>query len=91
MTGRSQTNVLVAPAPVAAARQDAGGRRSYVYGPLIDFLCLGGGSVIVCAAIALLLPKGIPEVQQAALATLLVTAINRPPFRLFLPALLLEF
>ncbi len=51
-----------------------------MFGPLTDFLCLGGGSIIVCGALALLLPQGIPEVQNAALATLLVTAINQPHF-----------
>jgi hypothetical protein len=77
----SQADVLIAPPSVVVqARPAASGPRAHVFGPLIDFLCLGGGSVIVCGLIVLLLPKGIPDVQMAALITVLVTAINQPHF-----------
>ncbi|HEX5282436.1 MAG TPA: hypothetical protein VFW28_20330 [Micropepsaceae bacterium] len=61
------------PAAVAA-------RPSYLFGPVFDFMTLGGASLIVCAAIAFLLPKGIPGTQQAILVTVLMTIINQPHF-----------
>jgi hypothetical protein len=79
MTDTTQADVLVpnyAPAPRARRAP----RQGYLFGPWFDFLILGGGSVIVCALIALLLPNGIPTVQQALLVTILMTAINQPHF-----------
>jgi hypothetical protein len=55
-------------------------RPGYLFGPVFDFLALGGGSVIVCGLIALLLPKGITNLEQAVLITLLMTLINQPHF-----------
>jgi hypothetical protein len=51
-----------------------------LFGPWFDFFTLGGGSLIVCGLIALLLPKGIPTLQQALLVTILMTVINQPHF-----------
>src|SRR5258705_7444604 len=54
--------------------------QGYLFGPIFDFLILGGGSVIVCGLIVLLLPKGIPTMQQIVLITVLMAAINQPHF-----------
>ena len=77
MTDTAQTDVLVPRFTPAKAAPRSGG---YLFGPIFDFLTLGGGSVIVCGLIALLLPKGIPTFQQAVLITVLMTAINQPHF-----------
>ncbi len=65
---------VAGPAP---ARQ--GERRTYLHSPLIDFLCLGGGSVPVLIAAVLLLGQ---EHQAAVLITISVLAIfvNNPHF-----------
>ena len=77
MTDTTQTDVLVPSfsPPKAAPRSG-----TYLFGPLFDFLTLGGGSVVVCGLIVLLLPAGIPSLQQAVLITLLMTVINQPHF-----------
>jgi hypothetical protein len=79
MTDTTQADVLV-PTFAPAARAQSGPRQGYLFGPVFDFLTLGGGSLIVCGAIALLLPKGIPSLQQALLVTILMGAINQPHF-----------
>jgi len=79
MTDATQAGVLsremAVPRPVTAAA-----RPGYLFGPVFDFVTLGGLSVFVCGAIAILLPKGIPSTQQAVLVTLLMTVINQPHF-----------
>ena len=79
MTDATQAGVLsrevAAPRPVTAAA-----RPGYLFGPVFDFLTLGGLSIFVCGAIAILLPRGIPGAQQAVLVTLLMTIINQPHF-----------
>jgi hypothetical protein len=55
-------------------------RPGYLFGPAFDFLTLGGASIIICAAIAVMFPRGIPTAQQAVLITLLMTIINQPHF-----------
>lgn len=55
-------------------------RPTYLFGPIFDFMTLGGASLIVCAAIAFLFPRGIPSTQQAVLITVLMTIINQPHF-----------
>jgi hypothetical protein len=81
MTDTTQAEVLV-PSYAAAkpARPAAERRRGYLFGPALDFLLLGGGSVLACVLILLLLPKGIPSAQQAVLVTVLMTVINQPHF-----------
>lgn len=79
MTDVTQTSVLSSeigttrPAGFAA-------RPAYLFGPIFDFMTLGGASLIVCAAVAFLFPKGIPGAQQAVLITVLMTIINQPHF-----------
>jgi hypothetical protein len=79
MTDTAQVDVLTAKIPPKA--QPAGGRRpGYLFGPLFDFMTLGGGSIIACGLIAAFLPRGIPSTQQAVLVTALMTLINQPHF-----------
>ena len=75
MTDVTQTD-LTASAP---ARPDSA-RSAHLFGPLVDFLLLGGGSIVLCAAIVLLLPRGIPSAQQLALISIIMIAINQPHF-----------
>ena len=79
MTDTTQADII-AP-KIAAVAQSAFSRRpGYLFGPLFDFVTLGGGSVIACGLIAAFLPKGIPTMQQAVLVTVLMTVINQPHF-----------
>ena len=79
MTDTTQTDVI-APSFVSAPKPARVRRPGYLFGPVFDFLTLGGGSIIVCGLIALLLPQGIPTAQQAVLITVLMAAINQPHF-----------
>ena len=79
MTDTTQVDVI-APSFVSAPKPARVRRQGYLFGPVFDFLTLGGGSVIVCGLIALLLPKGIPTPQLAVLITVLMAAINQPHF-----------
>jgi hypothetical protein len=79
MTDATQAGVLSREA-VAPRRATAVSRPGYLFGPVFDFLALGGLSLFVCGAIAVLLPRGIPNAQQAALVTILMTIINQPHF-----------
>jgi hypothetical protein len=76
MTDATQTDI--AANSYAAARPAP--RSGHLFGPVFDFLALGGGSLIVCGLIALLLPEGISNFQLAILITLLMTLINQPHF-----------
>lgn len=75
MTDVTQAELVAAHAPRAEAA-----RPSHLFGPLLDFLMLGGGSLVVCAAIVLLLPKGISSAQQIALISIIMIAFNQPHF-----------
>jgi hypothetical protein len=55
-------------------------QRGYFFGPLTDFLYLGGGSLIVLGAIIIFLPQGIAEPQIASLMVVLMLLINQPHF-----------
>jgi hypothetical protein len=79
MTDTTQADVLV-PHFTPAAKAKSVPRQGYLFGPWFDFLTLGGGSLIVCGLIVLLLPNGIPTLQQALLVTILMAAINQPHF-----------
>jgi len=79
MTDTTQADVI-AQSFVPAARSAPVRRPGYLFGPVFDFLTLGGGSLIVCGMIALFLPKGIPTTQQILLVTVLMAAINQPHF-----------
>ena len=52
----------------------------YLFGPVTDFLLLGGGSVIACALIALFFPNVLSKSGEAALIGLLMLTINQPHF-----------
>src|SRR4029077_9048578 len=79
MTDTTQADVI-AQNFVPAARSTRGRRPGYLFGPVVDFLTLGGGSLIGCGLIALFLPRGIPTTQQIVLVTVLMTAITQPHF-----------
>ena len=79
MTDVTQAGVL-SPGIAATRPTRFAARPGYLFGPAFDFLTLGGASIIICAAIAVLFPRGIPTAQQAVLITLLMTIINQPHF-----------
>lgn len=75
MTDISQaTTFEVAGEPVR--RQE----RSYLFSPVIDFLCLGGGSFIIIGLVWWFLPKGLPRAQTLITTFVLVSLINNPHF-----------
>lgn len=78
MTDVTQAGVL-SPS-IATVRNRGAARPGYLFGPVFDFLTLGGASLIICAAIAFAFPRGIPTAQQAVLITVLMTIINQPHF-----------
>jgi hypothetical protein len=79
MTDTTQANII-AQNFVASPKPAHIQRSGYLFGPVFDFLTLGGGSLIVCGLIALILPNGIPTAQQIVLVTILMAAINQPHF-----------
>src|SRR5947209_1117431 len=80
MTDTTQVGVLSPDIAALRPARAATARPGYLFGPVFDFLALGGASLFECGAIALLLPKGIPTTQQAVLVTILMTIINQPHF-----------
>src|SRR6185436_15096158 len=66
--------------PEAGAGRGTTPQRGYLFGPLTDFLYLGGGSLIVLGAIIILLPQGIAEPQVASLMAVVMLLINQPHF-----------
>ena len=73
MTDVTQTDIVAGSTPAPA-------RSEHLFSPVVDFLMLGGGSLIACAAIVLLLPKGLPSAQQLAIISIVMIAINQPHF-----------
>ena len=80
MTDTTQVGVLAPDLAAPRSQRITTPRAGYLFGPVFDFLTLGGGSIVICGAIALLLPKGIPSAQQAVLVTTLMMIINQPHF-----------
>lgn len=76
----TQAGVLSPEIATAAPSTRSAARPGYLFGPAFDFLMLGGASIIICAAIAVIFPRGIPTAQQAVLITILMTIINQPHF-----------
>jgi hypothetical protein len=75
---QAQGAVLAAP-PVASTAPAAS--RGWLFNPWIDFFCLGGGSLLVLAAIALLVPASPAlQVEFAAVALVVAHIINHPHF-----------
>jgi hypothetical protein len=79
MTDTTQVQSVASPR-ISASFAAASRKSGYLFGPVADFLCLGGGSIIVCGLIALFLPRGIPSADEATLIVLLMTLINQPHF-----------
>lgn len=70
-----------APAASDAARPRAEERSRWLYGPVVDFLLLGGGSFVVLAAMAAFFPRD--EASRVALAgamLFLAHFVNHPHF-----------
>ena len=55
-------------------------KEKYLFHPIIDFLCLGGGSVVLFVILALFAPLEAIGPQVSALALALATFINFPHF-----------
>jgi hypothetical protein len=70
-----ESTVQTVSSKVSAAPQPG-----YLFGPLTDFLYLGGGSLFVLAPIAILLPDGFFSSEAGALAMILMLLINQPHF-----------
>jgi hypothetical protein len=73
------------PAPRAAprataGRQDAAERAAWLFHPLVDFLCLGGGSLIVMTLLLTMEPSRELMIGVAATALLLANVLNHPHF-----------
>ena len=66
-------------APVVAAPQPAPADRRYLFGPAVDFLCLGGSSLIVLPLL-LLVPASDYGAPLAATMLLVAHLINHPHF-----------
>src|SRR5579872_6083195 len=80
MTDTTTQAALLSPDIAVPRRTSAATGPGYLFGPIFDFLTLGGLSLIACGAIALIFPKGIPTAQQAVLVTTLMMIINQPHF-----------
>src|SRR5215471_14872648 len=78
MSDAARTDATLAPASRAAGAPSAHG--GYLFGPLTDFIYLGGGSLIILGLIALFLPQGITEAQEFSLMMVLMLLINQPHF-----------
>jgi hypothetical protein len=80
MTDATQNEALSSRHVAAGAPAAMRGRGSHLFGPIADFLLLGGGAAIVLGLIALFLPQGIAKPQQAFVITSLMILINQPHF-----------
>lgn len=74
------TDILQPIAPVAAAAKAKPRDRRYLFGPIIDFLTMGGGSLIALAVIAFLLDPTSHIHQVAAVMAIVAHVINNPHF-----------
>jgi multisubunit Na+/H+ antiporter MnhC subunit len=77
MTDVTHTDPLLSP---VSALRPAPKRAGYLFGPVSDFLLLGGGSVIACALIALVFPNGVTKASEVVLISILMLTINQPHF-----------
>jgi hypothetical protein len=63
-----------------AEPQNAADRRAWLFHPLVDFLCLGGGSLIVMGLLLMMEPSRELTVSVAAAGLLLTHVLNHPHF-----------
>lgn len=63
----------------SAAATPARARREHLFNPIVDFLCLGGGSILALGLIALVLPTTATP-QVGAVMLLVAHVINHPHF-----------
>src|SRR5215471_11962990 len=80
MTDAARTDATLAPAAAPRATGAPSTHGGYLFGPLTDFIYLGGGSLIILGLIALFLPQGITEAQEFSLMMVLMLLINQPHF-----------
>ncbi|MCF4167710.1 hypothetical protein L2U69_18840 [Zavarzinia compransoris] len=57
-----------------------GRTRAHLFSPTVDFLCLGGGGIVVMAAIALMLPGAADIATVAAVSLVVANFVNHPHF-----------
>jgi len=80
------SGVLAPPVVPAAPSQPASAvgaaqRPGWLFHPLVDFFCLGGGSLLALAALALLVPTTPAlQVEFAAYALIVAHVVNHPHF-----------
>lgn len=79
MAFREDISQVKTAAPSAAADAGAVREERYLFGPVIDFICLGGGSLILLALIVVL-PLGPYEASIVQVVALLAFVINYPHF-----------
>ena len=77
MTDTTRGDAIATPAGAPARTRT---REGYLFSPWVDFLCLGGGAIVICAIVTALLPHGIPRYEIGILILVLMTAINQPHF-----------
>ena len=66
---------------VQAPSRDAIERQRYLFGPVVDFICLGGGSLMVIGVVALFLPMHTPPPRVLLYVVLfMATILNFPHF-----------
>lgn len=63
-----------------SARERGRSGPAYFFHPIVDFLCLGGASLIVLPLLALLLPVESSKANVAAIAMMIAHAVNHPHF-----------
>ncbi len=73
-------STIVNQPEVAAAVSATNLKAVYLLGPVVDFLLLGGGSLIALAAVPFLWPKGADIAVVATTMMLLANVINHPHF-----------
>src|SRR5215471_6496299 len=79
MTDATRTELLSTPPFAAKTTAASANKPVYLFGPLSDFLILGGGSVFAFVLVWLIY-RDITPAQLAVLITVLMVAINQPHF-----------
>jgi hypothetical protein len=65
---------------VPAAVPSAPARREYLFNPVVDFLCLGGASLIALVLLSFVKPASAWQPQMALMAAIAANFINHPHF-----------
>lgn len=78
--GTMGASAAVPAAATLAADAPAARRSGWLFHPLVDFFCLGGGSLLALAVLALFVPVREAQVTVAVWALAATHAINHPHF-----------